>query len=308
MNVLQMLLLALILDAIFGEPEWLWRRYPHPVTLFGRLINWFDEKWNKGGMRREKGMIALAFLAIGALAVGYLIRWLPDFGILEVFVAAVLLAHNSLTRHVQDVAFGLRQGLNEGRANVAMIVGRDTGGLDESAVARSAIESAAENFSDAVIAPAFWFLLLGLPGLLFYKLVNTADSMIGHRNDTYRDFGFGAAKLDDLINWIPARITGALICLTHLSRNAWDVMMQDADLHRSPNAGWPEAAMAGVLDISLAGPRSYDGLTTEDPFINGPGRRQLTPDDVENAVAVINRGWLMVVGLLLLALIPAWLF
>jgi len=302
-----MLLIALVLDALLGEPERLWNKYPHPATLMGRAVNWFDETLNTGNLRRIKGVITILILCFVGYIIGAIIQWLPDFGILVILGAAVLLAHRSLIEHVEDVAMALRGGLTEGRDSVSMIVGRDSNQLDESGVARSAIESAAENFSDAVIAPAFWFLLLGLPGIIVYKIVNTADSMIGYQTEEYSEFGYATAKLDDLMNWIPARFTAALICLANFDRAAFDVVLRDAGLHRSPNAGWPEAAMAGVLGVALSGPRSYHGSLTEYPFVNPEGRKSLGATDIEDAVAILNRSWLAFAGMLLLLSAIVWL-
>ena len=295
MNHIELLLLALVLDAIFGEPDWLWSRVPHPAATMGRGIDWFDSRLNQGKGRKFTGLITIILLVFAVLIIGLIIQILPDFGVLEALIAAILLAHRSLVQHVKDVAIALREGLPEGRRAVSLIVGRDPENLDESAVARGAIESAAENFSDGVIAPAFWFLILGLPGIIVYKMVNTADSMIGHRNERYNEFGWAAARLDDLMNWIPARLTGGLICLVFWSKTAWNVMLVDADLHRSPNAGWPEAATAGVLDIALSGPRSYGGTITDFLWVNPKGRRNLTPDDIDNSVQVLWRSWAAVV-------------
>ena len=298
MNHIELLLLALILDAILGEPDWLWSRIPHPATIMGRGIDWFDARLNTGVNRKLAGVVAITSLFIAALVFGFLVQIFPDYGILEALIAATLLAQRSLVQHVKDVATALRQSLPEGRRAVSLIVGRDTENLDESAVARGAIESAAENFSDGIIAPAFWFLLLGLPGIVAYKLVNTADSMIGHRNEKYTDFGWAAACLDDLLNWIPARLTGALICLVYWSKGAWHIMLTDADLHRSPNAGWPEAATAGVLDIALSGPRNYNGEPMDFLWINPRGRKDLTPMDIDRSTQIIWRSWLSVVVVL----------
>ena len=308
MSIVLMLLLALILDALLGEPEWLWDRFPHPATVIGRAINWFDETLNTGENRKAKGAVMLACLCFAAFVVGRFVQVIPDGGLLEIIGGAILLAHRSLTEHVEDVADALRNGLTNGQESVSMIVGRDANQLDESGVARSAIESSAENFSDAVIAPAFWFLLLGLPGILLYKVVNTADSMVGYKTKEYSDFGFASAKLDDVLNWIPARISAALICFANLKPEAFAIVRRDADLHRSPNAGWPESAVAGVLNIALAGPRSYDGQMTDDPFVNPDGKKDLGPIDVEDAVSVINRSWLGLVLTLAVLVILTWLF
>lgn len=308
MSVFLMLVLALVLDFFLGEPDALWDRAPHPATLMGRAVNFLDEVLNQGSMRRIKGLLAVIVLVLLGGVIGLVLWWIPDFGVLEVLVAAILLAHRSLVDHVRAVAEALREGLPQGRNAVSLIVGRDTGAMDESAVSRAAIESAAENFSDGVVAPAFWFLIAGLPGILIYKIVNTADSMIGHQNAEYGEFGFFAAKLDDLLNWIPARITAGLICLAGLNREAFDVALEDAPLHRSPNAGWPEAAMAGVLNVALSGPRSYGGRMTDDPFVNHTGKKVLGPDDIDRAVGMLNRTWVVMVAILAVPVILAWLF
>ncbi len=285
------LFIAMILDAVLGEPDWLWRRFRHPATLMGRWVEWFDRRFNHGTGQKQKGILVMMALVTGGAVAGWAIAAIPDGGLLEIVVAAILLAQRSLTEHVQQVADALREGLPQGRRAVSMIVGRDPEALDQNGVARGAIESAAENFSDGVIAPAFWFFLLGLPGIVVYKLVNTADSMIGYRNERYEQFGWAAARLDDVMNWVPARITGGLICLAYWSEDAWRVMQADARLHRSPNAGWPEAAMAGVLGVALAGPRSYDGEMRDLAWVNPEGRKTLTPMDIERAVGVLWRSW-----------------
>ncbi len=304
MTHVEMLFLALVLDAFFGEPDWLWAKVQHPVKLLGIVVDWLDVRLNFGRQRKIKGGIAVAGLVIGAAVTGNLIAFVPDYGLLEVLGGAVLLAHRSLIDHVKAVSKALESGLAAGRASVANIVGRDVEALDESSVARAAIESAAENFSDGVIAPTFWFLIFGLPGILIYKAVNTADSMIGHLNERYGEFGWAAAKLDDVMNWIPARLTAALICLIYRSRQAWETVTEDADLHRSPNAGWPEAAMAGVLGIALSGPRSYSGEITRDSYVNGSGRRVLMGGDIDRSVDVLWRAWAAVVIVLALVSMP----
>lgn len=302
---INLLLLAMILDGILGEPHWLWNRFPHPATLMGRAVEWFDQRFNHGSNRKQAGAFSILALGIAFAILGKLIAAIPDAGILEILIAAILLAQRSLSDHVAQVAEALRNGLPQGRRAVSMIVGRDPETLDQSGVVRGAIESAAENFSDGVIAPAFWFLLFGLPGILVYKIVNTADSMIGYRNERYEQFGWAAARLDDVMNWIPARITGGLICLAYWSQNAWNIMQADARKHRSPNAGWPESAMAGVLDIALAGPRSYDGKIRDLAWVNPEGRKALNPLDIENAVAVLWRSWFVAAAILAAAAVVA---
>ncbi|TBX20527.1 adenosylcobinamide-phosphate synthase CbiB [Nioella sediminis] len=285
-----LLLGAMALDAVMGEPRWLWSRVPHPAVLMGRVIGWCDAEFNRAP-RRDNGILVVMALVAGAGLLGVIIEALPLGWLWSLIGAAILLAQKSLVQHVQAVADGLRYGAGEGRRAVAMIVGRDTSGMDEPAVARAAIESAAENFSDGVIAPAFWYLIGGLPGILIYKAVNTADSMIGYRTPRHEEFGWAAARLDDVLNWIPARITAGLIALAFWSDRAVDVIRQDARLHRSPNAGWPEAAMAGVLDVALSGPRSYHGETRDFPWVNGSGAREIGVAEVDASISVLWRVW-----------------
>lgn len=290
------LLVAMILDALLGEPKAVWDRWPHPAVLMGRAVSWLDTRLNQGPARRAKGVLAMAALGLGALVLGRLIVWLPDFAVIEIILTAILLAQKSLVDHVRAVAIALRRSLPEGRGAVAMIVGRDTDAMDQPAVARAAIESAAENLSDGVIAPAFWFLVGGLPGMLFYKVTNTADSMIGHRTPRHEEFGWAAARLDDLLNLIPARLTALLIALSH----GWTdpkPILRDAPLHRSPNAGWPEAAMAVVLNIALSGPRAYHGERRDFPWVWPEGRRDPGPDEIDAACAALWRAWTLMLGL-----------
>ena len=250
-------ILAMLLDALLGEPKILWSRLPHPAVLMGRAVAFADARLNQGPARHLKGVLAVALLVLGAALLGAVLQALGP--VAEVIVGAILLAQKSLVQHVTAVAQGLRCGVAPGRAAVAMIVSRDTRDMDRDGVARAAIESAAENLSDGVIAPLFWFLLAGLPGLLVYKIVNTADSMIGYRTPRYAAFGWAAARLDDVLNLIPARLTALLIALPHGQWRALPAIWRDARRHRSPNAGWPEAAMARALGIALAGPRAYNG-------------------------------------------------
>lgn len=285
-----LLLPALVLDAALGEPDWLWRRLPHPAVLMGRAVGWLDRTLNEGAQRRLKGVVATAALVGGAGALGAAIAAVPDAGLLEVLAAAILLAQRSLVDHVRAVADALRLSVADGRLMVARIVGRDTATLDGPGVARAAIESAAENLSDGVVAPAFWFLIGGLPGMLIYKAVNTADSMIGHRTPRHEAFGWAAARLDDVLNWVPARLTALLIAVTHGHFDRAPIL-RDGPLHRSPNAGWPEAAMAVVLDVSLSGPRSYHGQKRDFPWVWPEGRRDPGPAEIDAACAALWRTW-----------------
>lgn len=297
------LFIAMLLDAALGEPKWLFDRVPHPAVLMGRLIAWCDKTFNTGASRQVVGVIVISALTFGAFWLGGVLRGLPFGQLIEIALAAILLAQRSLVDHVADVAAGLRSSLAEGRGKVAMIVGRDTAEMDADAVSRGAIESAAENLSDGVIAPAFWFFVLGLPGILAYKIINTADSMIGYKTPRHQEFGWAAAKLDDLVNWVPARLTALLILAGQGRFDVWDIVQRDSRLHRSPNAGWPEAAMAGVLGISLSGPRSYEGTLRDEPYVNEAGRAP-GPDDIDCAVSVLWRAWGIT---LLLAMALSWM-
>ena len=294
------LVLALDLDALVGEPEAVWKRLPHPAVLMGRAVGWADDRMNHGEGRVVTGGIAIAGLAGLAWLVGALLARLGGWPV-EILAAAILLAQRSLVDHVRAVADALSLSVEDGRAAVARIVGRDTAAMDEAEVARAAIESAAENLSDGVIAPAFWFLVLGLPGLMAYKMVNTADSMIGHRTPRHDEFGKAAARLDDVANWIPARLTALLLFLTRHRRGGWATIVRDAGLHRSPNAGWPEAAMAVGLDVALSGPRSYHGVRRDEPFVNDAGRHQIGAADIDDAVQSLWRAWAAAAGLVALA-------
>ncbi|MEL6914596.1 MAG: adenosylcobinamide-phosphate synthase CbiB [Pseudomonadota bacterium] len=283
------LALALVLDAVFGEPKWLWDRAPHPAVLMGRAIGWADRRLNSGAGRRAKGVGLVLALVAGALLIGTLIAavgW-P----VEALAAAILLAQRSLADHVRAVATGMRDSLPRGRRAVAMIVGRDTAAMDGAAVARAAIESAAENLSDGVIAPAFWFAVGGLPAMLAYKAVNTADSMVGYLTPKHAAFGWASARLDDLLNWVPARLTALLILAAHGRLDAWPAVRREAPRHRSPNAGWPESALARAQGVALSGPRAYDGEMRDFPFVNPAGRRDLGPADIDTAVAALWRVW-----------------
>jgi adenosylcobinamide-phosphate synthase len=291
MSDILLIIALLMLDSVMGEPVWLWSRIPHPVQLMGQMIAFAEQRANSGRARRLKGALALAVLLAVFAGTGYGLAMLPADGMIELLLAAILVGHRSLVQHVQAVARGLRAGLPEGRRAVSMIVGRDVAALDESAVARAAIESGAENFSDGVVAPVFWFCIAGLPGIVAYKLVNTADSMIGHKTARYLEYGWAAARLDDVMNYLPARLSAVLIAVATGSWRAVAVVRADAGQHRSPNAGWPEAAMAGALGVALSGPRIYGGVPTEDAFVNATGRKTLGPDDIDAAVRVLWQAW-----------------
>ncbi|MGA0235919.1 MAG: adenosylcobinamide-phosphate synthase CbiB, partial [Alphaproteobacteria bacterium] len=281
---------------------------PHPVVLFGSLVSWMEKRLNRGSpaAKRTKGAIVWLVLVGGCALLGVLALWfLPLWAYIAVFAlfSAILLAFSTLSQFVGRVADGLSMGLEPGREAVSHIVGRDPQALDEAGVARAAIESLAENFSDGVTAPLFWGLVGGLPGLLAYKAINTLDSMWGYRNERYEDFGKASARLDDAANWIPARLTGALVCL--VSAGGWRAMVKGAPQHRSPNAGWPEAAFAASLDVALAGPRKYDtGWSTDPPM--GSGRRSLTSGDITRALRLYFRSGLLMTALTGFSALVLW--
>lgn len=295
-NAAIILAAALVVDAILGDPDWLWRRVPHPVVIAGRLIGWLDRALNRGAARRLAGVAALGALIAAAGGAGWALHrlfMLHPLGMAgEVIAVAVLLAQRSLYDHVVRVHRAFAEGgLPAARAAVSMIVGRDPNALDETGVCRAAIETLAENFSDGVVAPAFWYLVAGLPGIAIYKAVNTADSMIGNRTPRYAAFGWASARLDDLMNLAPARLSGVLTVIAAVltggdARGAWRAMRRDAGRHRSPNAGWPEAAMAGALGVAIAGPRVYASGPVEDAWMNEGGRVELRPGDILRALAV----------------------
>ena len=285
---------ALLIEAAFSYPDRLYRVLGHPVTWIGALLTWGEARLNRGSplARRAKGALTLVLLLGVAIAPTWALQralggaWV---GLLALaFAASSLLAQRSLYEHVKAVADA--DGLEDGRAKVAMIVGRDPAVLDEAGVARAAIESLAENFSDGVVAPLFWLALAGLPGAAAYKTANTADSMIGHRNARYEDFGKAAARFDDLINLPASRLAALWLALAAGPRasSALKAVWRDAGKHRSPNAGWPEAAMAGALGLKLAGPRVYGGLLVDDSYM-GDGRRNATAADIRAALNLYRR-------------------
>lgn len=289
---------ALLLDALVGDLRWLFRVVPHPVVFAGKLIGFLDDKLNRPQRGRAallvRGLLVTVFVAGLAAAVGVLCariaRQVPYGTALELFLVVVLVAQRSLYDHGRAVSVALRRdGVEGGRKAVSHIVGRDTSSLDLHGVARGAIESLAENFADGVVAPALWYLILGLPGLFAYKAINTMDSMIGYRSERYRDFGLVAARLDDVVNLIPARLAALLLVFaaavtpTANPARAFRVMWRDAGKHDSPNAGWPEAAMAGALDRALGGPRRYLGGVVKSEWI-GDGDARATPRDIDRAL------------------------
>ncbi len=303
------LLIAIIADAIIGDPDFLWRRIPHPVVWIGRAIGMLDHSFNSKKdniFNKFMGLLSISIVLLPAMLFGALIQaraQLSEFWfVVQIVIVTVLLAQNSLISHIGKVLTALKApGVAPGRKAVSMIVGRNPEKLDRSGIARATIESGAENLSDGIIAPAFWFILAGLPGLLAYKVINTADSMIGHKNEAYNSFGWAAARLDDVLNLIPARLTGILLCLVApvaggSIAKSFKGMIKEAHWHNSPNAGWPETATAFALGVSLAGPRSYGNQKVDAPWFNGSGSKIADQADI-----------LRVIKLLLSALLLHWL-
>ncbi len=300
----------MLIELCIGYPERLTRAIGHPVSWIGGLIARCDRLLNRelaARLRRLMGILALMLVlgivgAIAFVAQSQLLR-LP-YGLIAVAVlASTMIAQCSLHRYVANVASALdKDGLDAGRQAVSHIVGRDTAALDRAGVARAAIESLAENFSDAVVAPVFWLLAAGLPGIGLYKAINTADSMIGHRTPRHADFGWAAAKLDDLVNLPASRLAALLLVAAAALRKdacasrAWRTVRRDAACHRSPNAGYPEAAMAGALGLSLAGPRVYGGVRVDDAFM-GDGRRDADTKDIDRALALYRAADAILVAL-----------
>jgi adenosylcobinamide-phosphate synthase len=299
-------LLALAIEATLGYPDAVLRIIGHPVMWIGRLVGLLDLELNRDGdspvKRKTAGFIALFFIVGWPAALAYVAEmWLlalPFGFVLVAILASSLIAQRSLYEHVARVADALEHGgLEAGRRAVSQIVGRDPDMLDEAGVARAAIESLAENFSDGVVAPVFWLAAGGLAGGAAYKAINTADSMIGHHTPRHKNFGFAAAKLDDLVNLPASRLSALLIVLASgAPANAWAAVGRDARHHRSPNAGWPEAAMAGALGLSLAGPRVYGGVMVDDATM-GDGRRDANAHDIRAALTLYRRADAILIAL-----------
>ncbi|QIO99700.1 adenosylcobinamide-phosphate synthase CbiB [Bradyrhizobium symbiodeficiens] len=301
------MVVAMAVDALLGWPSWLFVRMGHPVTWLGRMIGAIDSGWNRASdppaFRRGAGIAGTLVVIAFSVAVGWVLQVLLPSGWIQIALLGVLawplVALRSLHDHVAAVADPLLAGdIAAARDAVSRIVGRDPAALDEAGIARAAIESLAENASDGIVAPVFWGALFGLPGILGYKAINTLDSMIGHRSERHEAFGWAAARIDDVANFIPARLTGFLFVLLAPRRSdALTCMTRDARRHRSPNAGWPEAAMAGGLGVRLSGPRIYHGSITNEPWLN-EGARDPRAADITEALTVYRRAMLLLAGLL----------
>ena len=282
LSIFPTLLLALTIDAIIGDPKSVYRTIPHPAQMMGWVINYLDTRLNdeldEPKSQRIKGGSAVIIILALATSIGmgllFLLSIIPYGWILEALLLSTMIASRSLYQHVIAVASALKNnGVDDARSAASEIVGRDTKNLDSNGIARAAIESLSENFSDGVVAPVFWAAIFGLPGALAYKMLNTADSMIGHKNDRYLHFGWAAARLDDLANFFPARLSAFFLCIAafiwgqHEAKRSWIAIKHDARKHLSINSGYPESAMAGALNLRLAGPREYGDQTTKDEWI-----------------------------------------
>ena len=303
----------MLIELAAGYPLRLYRAVGHPVSWIGNLITLLDDRLNGATaapqMRRRNGIAALlvllAIVGVIAFITEYVLLRVPLGGLVAALVASTFVAQRSLYQHVTDVADALENGgVAEGRVAVAHIVGRDTETLDRAGIARAAIESLAENFSDGIVAPVMWMVIGGLPGAALYKAINTADSMIGHRTPRYAEFGWAAARLDDLVNLPASRLCALLLVAAAAFRKrasagrAWRAVRRDAARHRSPNAGYPEAAMAGALGLSLAGPRTYGGVVVDDAVM-GDGRREAGVTDIRRALSLYRRADAILIALLL---------
>lgn len=291
------LLLGWLLDLLFGDPE----RLPHPIVGFGKMIAFCEKRLNKGGCRKFKG----AVVAIGLILAIYFVTFallgaLSPVPWLKVTFESVLiyycLAGTTLVNEVRMVFHAADISLEKGRKQVGRIVGRDTAHLSQQEVRTAALETLAENLSDGVVAPLFWYMILGVPGMLAYKMVNTLDSMIGYRNERYKDFGLVAARIDDVANYIPARLTAMLMVISSGSLNLMSFVKKYGSQHASPNSGYPEAALAGILNCRFGGPHYYFGENFYKPYI-GENPRSVTTDDMRIAVAINRRAEVIMVGL-----------
>src|SRR6266446_3886990 len=303
--------LAVVIEIIAGYPDWLLRSIGHPVIWMGRFISTLERRWNDGsagpGRRQILGAITVlllvAIVGVAALVIERALLILP-FGMVGAgMLGSTLIAQRSLYQHVARAADALEnEGITSAREAVSHLVGRDTETLDEAGIARAAIESLAENFSDGVVAPVLWMIIAGLPGAAIYKAVNTADSMIGHRTARFQAFGWAAARFDDLLNLPASRLSALLIIAAAAATKgtsasaAWRAVRRDARHHRSPNAGYPEAAMAGALGLALAGPRSYAGVHVDDAFM-GNGRYAAKTNDIRAALGLYRRADAILIGL-----------
>ena len=300
------LLLGYLLDLIFGDPE----RLPHPIVLFGKMISWGEHRLNRGQHRMVKGAVmSVAYILLVFFILWGLIRLVPN-AILWCFLNTIIifycLAGTTLIREVRNVFLALDESLEAGRKQVARIVGRDTSKLTAQEVRTAALETQAENLSDGVIAPLFWLAVLGVPGMVAYKMVNTLDSMIGYRTERYKDFGCWAARIDDIANYIPARLTAVLMVIASGKLSLLKFVWRNGRKHASPNSGYPEAALAGALDCRFGGPHYYFGELFYKPFI-GENERDLTTADMLKAVRINRIAEVMMIALVIVVVGFFWI-
>ena len=308
MIVILPLLVGWFLDLIFGDPS----KLPHPIVWFGKSIAFFEHRLNKGSHRKLKGALVAIGLIVSVFVITYLIRhylnllpsitgrgWVLVFDSIFVFFC---LAGTTLIREVREVFLAVDRSLEEGRQQVARIVGRDTSELSAQEVRTAALETLAENLSDGVIAPLFWFAILGVPGMLTYKMINTLDSMIGYKTERYKDFGCWAAHIDDIANFIPARLTALLMAIASPRKGLLRFIWRNGRRHASPNSGYPEAALAGILNCRFGGPHYYFGQLFPKPYI-GENERELTTADMKHAVRINRIAEVLMVFLVMICLI-----
>ena len=299
------LILGYLLDLIFGDPE----RLPHPIVWFGKMISWGEHRLNRGQHRMAKGAVmSIAYILLVFFVLWGLIRLVPNailWCVLTTIIVFYCLAGTTLIREVRNVFLALDESLEAGRKQVARIVGRDTSQLTAQEVRTAALETLAENLSDGVIAPLFWLALLGVPGMAAYKMVNTLDSMIGYRTERYKDFGCWAARIDDIANYIPARLTAVLMVIASGKPNLLKFVWRNGRKHASPNSGYPEAALAGALDCRFGGPHYYFGELFDKPFI-GDNDRPLTTTDMRRAVRINRIAEVLMIALLIAVAGAVW--
>ena len=299
------LILGYLLDLIFGDPE----RLPHPIVWFGKMISWGEHRLNRGRHRMAKGAVmSIAYILLVFFVLWGLIRLVPNailWCVLNTIIVFYCLAGTTLIREVRNVFLALDESLDAGRKQVARIVGRDTSQLTAQEVRTAALETLAENLSDGVIAPLFWLALLGVPGMAAYKMVNTLDSMIGYRTARYKDFGCWAARIDDIANYIPARLTAVLMVIASGKPDLLKFVWRNGRKHASPNSGYPEAALAGALDCRFGGPHYYFGELFDKPFI-GENERDLTTTDMRRAVRINRIAEVLMIALLIAVAGAVW--
>ena len=300
------LIFGYLLDLIFGDPE----RLPHPIVWFGKMISWGEHRLNRGRHRMAKGAVmSIAYILLVFFVLWGLIRLVPNailWCVLNTIIIFYCLAGTTLIREVRNVFLALDESLEAGRKQVARIVGRDTSQLTAQEVRTAALETLAENLSDGVIAPLFWLALLGVPGMVAYKMVNTLDSMIGYRTERYKDFGCWAARIDDIANYIPARLTAVLMVIASGKPSLLKFVWRNGRKHASPNSGYPEAALAGALDCRFGGPHYYFGELFDKPFI-GENDRPLTTADMHKAVRINRIAEVMMIALVIVVVGFFWI-